>query len=134
MINLDELEAKARAATQGNWHLNKELSRPATKLIYDDSGYLIANVGGYKFGDTENDKNASFIAAANPDTMLKLIAAMRVYREALRSYAGKGKYSEWEGPKYLTFDKFGALCAETMGPWEAEQSLAEADKILLGGV
>jgi len=120
MINLDELEAKASAATQGNWHFNKELSRLATKLIYDASGYLIANVGGYKFGDTENDKNASFIAAANPDTMLKLIAAMRLYREALRTHAKHNGYCD--GP-------LGCGCSAP----KAQEALDQVDKIL-GGV
>lgn len=51
-------------------------------------------------------------------------------REALRSYAGKGEYSEWETPcRYLTFDKFGGLCEETMGPWEANEALEWDDRI-----
>ena len=125
MINLDELEAKARAATQGNWHLNKELSRPATKLIYDASGYLIANVGGYKFDDTENDKNAEFIATANPDTVLKLIAAMRVYRGALEYTA--------ESPRYE--DRESALKRQIADMQNfASEAIVRGDEILRGGV
>lgn len=80
-MTLDELESKAKAATPGEWQ-------------HEDGGYvgqyidgrfeysLVAYCGG---PDRENmhegPANAAYIAAANPATMLALIARIRELEE-----------------------------------------------------
>lgn len=79
---LKRLEELERKATAGNWRFNKELSRRAVKLIYNKHGYLIANVGGYKIDDTDNDANAELIAASR-SALPKLVTALRAAVGAL---------------------------------------------------
>lgn len=49
-------------------------------------------------------------------------------RDALKFYAAKTNESEWDGCKFLTFDKFGCLDEEISGPFVANRALAEDDK------
>lgn len=58
MVDLDDLEAKAKAATSGSW------SRSIHWVLAADNG-RIANV--------ELASNTAFIAAANPQVVLELI-------------------------------------------------------------
>lgn len=83
MINLEELERLARAATPGPWEfdLNAE----------DCGGYpFIKTSNGEVFFSTSNEggleDNGKYISAANPQVVLKLIEALRVYEDALRYY------------------------------------------------
>jgi hypothetical protein len=48
-------------------------------------------------------------------------------RDALEFYAGKPGESEWDGCKFLTFDKFGGLDEDAAGPAVAHAALADAD-------
>jgi hypothetical protein len=63
--------------TPGPWHINEELSKRATYLVFsgDGNGYLVANVGNYHTDDKECEANARLIAAA-PDLLeaLRFIA------------------------------------------------------------
>lgn len=70
----------------------------------------------------EGDFSHGYQAALNSEVVKKLV-------EALKFYAGrsewKGAQSEWDGMKFLTFDKFGCLDSDIMSPYIAEQALAE---------
>jgi len=77
---LDALEAAAKAATPGPWEEVKGnwsfdiLTRKATSKItalYDCSDLSVPRA------EEMTQKNAAFIAAANPATVLELIAALR---------------------------------------------------------
>lgn len=141
MINLDELEAKARAATPGPWELDQTIvhdkvysingvkvigdARVSTQHNHGVRSYTelvcTPHLGAKSTDDIEHIKNMEHIAAANPDTVLKLIAAMRVYREALRAQAKHNGYCD--GP-------LGCGCSAP----KAQEALAQADKILDGEV
>ncbi len=43
--------------------------------------------------------------------------------DAVRFYAGKTGESEWDGSRFLAFDKFGAICPEIGGPKVASDAL-----------
>lgn len=81
-MNLDELENLAKAATPGPWEYELgsddgfdhwQLFNPETLeyLVQDDSGV------------EPETRNLAFIAAANPATVLKLIAVVRAGKEAV---------------------------------------------------
>lgn len=71
---LNALEASAKAATPGPWeplsHMDIWVMGPAT----DRKSICLV---GYARDRTENEKNAAYIAAANPDAILELIAELR---------------------------------------------------------
>jgi hypothetical protein len=67
---LDELEKLAKAAT---WHRRWEY---AQGIVRSGDEYIV--MGGFTQSvEAVSDKNGSFIAAADPDTVLKLIAEVR---------------------------------------------------------
>lgn len=85
MTDLDKLEALAKAATQGPWeqsHREGDDEMYRTQ-VYTADGETIASLawypkdmGGGRIG-TYRDANAAYIAAANPATILDLIASAR---------------------------------------------------------
>lgn len=78
---LADLERLALAATPGHWYpeLDKADQLRHVWTHIDDEPILVAVVMGDESDDVtpEPSSNAAFIAAANPDTVLKLIAAVR---------------------------------------------------------
>lgn len=87
MTNLDELEALARAATQGEWE-TRSISRrfrPVHEILgVFGKSEVVANMDGIAVPDRMNDRsfeedaaNMRFIAAANPATVRSLIAEVR---------------------------------------------------------
>lgn len=68
----------------------------------------------------ENEMNIAEARTALP-FFVKL--AMR-YREDLKFYTGKTREAQWDGPKLLTFDKYGGLCEEISGSFVADAALA----------
>ena len=80
---LDCLEALACAACDGPWHVerhstNIECPVPNAGCVTQDAGYYLALIfadGG--IGREVGKANAAFIAAANPSTVLRLIAMAR---------------------------------------------------------
>jgi len=50
---------------------------------------------------------------------------LRVVVDALKFYAAQTGESEWDGCKFLTFDKFGGLCEDISGAYVANQALAQ---------
>ena len=73
MINIDELEKLAKGATPGTWHYDK------TKELCDSSGKGMLACCEYSY-DILDKQNAQYIASANPEAMLKLIAELRALR------------------------------------------------------
>lgn len=79
---LDELEAKAKAATPGPWYVVQSKS-------YDEMWFFSSVEGPEFYDDNGNDyneilghsvKNAQFVAAVNPSVVLELITEIRELR------------------------------------------------------
>jgi hypothetical protein len=73
-MNLNELEARAKVATPGPWHVDRE--KPHTEPYVCSKTWNISS-------DPMDDGDAAYIAAANPETILALIAMVREMGEAL---------------------------------------------------
>jgi nitrogenase subunit NifH len=82
-MNLNKLEQLAKAATQGQW-------RAATDPCHYDSlsdvvcGNMHIAVGGRKSNIKEIEANTRYIAATNPETILRLIKLVREMGEAMQ--------------------------------------------------
>ena len=76
MLDLESLEAKAKAATPGPWRYGYEPGF-CGELI-DPIGEMIAS-----FADEPAARDANFIAAANPKAILALIRELREARAAV---------------------------------------------------
>ncbi|WP_430229326.1 ead/Ea22-like family protein [Paraburkholderia tropica] len=101
MIDLDKLEELARAATPGEWHRSDRPAGPFWHIYADHTvgGKPCIN-GKQSIGSmhAENrrtgskayaamfEANASFVAAANPATILELIAEVRRLRAELNDF------------------------------------------------
>lgn len=95
-MNLIELEEKARAATPGPWvnfyegggdHIVQQVSLDETEVAVLHSSCSLSNSESFETASA----NASFIAAANPATVLALIEvamAAKAFDEALDGAAG----------------------------------------------
>lgn len=78
---LDQLEKLAKAATPGPWEVKPWLNKFKLVGAHDitgPKGEWIARDGLYPGANGSREANANFIAAANPETVLKLIAVARV--------------------------------------------------------
>lgn len=80
MLDLDDLEAKAKAATPGPW----EYSLAFEEVTPSTSGAPVAY--------TTADENGEFIAATNPATVLWLIRELREARAARATEIGGAEY------------------------------------------
>lgn len=84
-INLDDLEAKCRAATGGQWEIDNtpSVNEGAPHLMTAD-GYGIADFWGHEssLGLDANKKNAAYVAAICPAVTLELIAQLRAAQNA----------------------------------------------------
>ena len=76
MLDLDDLEAKAKAATPGPWRCGYEPGF-CGELI-DPTGEMIAS-----FADEPTARDSDFIAAANPSAVLDLIRELREARAVI---------------------------------------------------
>jgi len=73
-MNINELEALAKAAKQtppGKWHWNEKYGELCYKSEADDQTYMMSCPLPL------NESNSRFIAAANPETILAMIALLR---------------------------------------------------------
>ena len=75
-VDLDALEALAKAATPGPWTHYETMQ--ADNHVTAGGGIL---TGTHVCGPTYEKKNAAFIATADPSTVLALIAELRQERE-----------------------------------------------------
>lgn len=87
MTDLDELERKARAASEGPWFVRKEPTSSGLAVIEDGRHDGL-------FPITAEWHEARFIAAANPAVILALIERVRA-AEALRN---ESDWHEDDGP------------------------------------
>lgn len=121
-INLDDLEAKCRAATPGPWFvlygddecfqcstaIASEKTREGNDGLFNDDEHLVAVTYRQRYpfvamdDDDCGEANSAYIAAANPAVTLALIAQLRAAREFLPVLKGlvadiQGLMSESEG-------------------------------------
>jgi len=88
-ISLDELEALAKAATPGPWRISIDSHDGAHDVLSDHAGYRwIAGVD-----DANGCPDGHFIAACDPGTVHKLIAAAKAAKE-LRALDGAAKSAD----------------------------------------
>jgi hypothetical protein len=75
-VDLDELERLAREATPGTWTAGED---GGMGVVLRESGVPVANTGYWATDDSDDQdrRNADFIAATNPQTVLALIARLR---------------------------------------------------------
>ena len=85
-VDLDELEAKARAATEGPWEPSCYRSYSLVYAPALGADFVRINDYGGDNGD-EHMADARYIAAANPSVVLALIAEVRAHRSEAESWA-----------------------------------------------
>jgi len=81
-MNLDELEKLAKAATPGKW--NFTYTEPYEAKFIGPKGITVwlDDAPVHEF-NSQVDNDANYIAAANPDTVLKLIRVARAAQIAM---------------------------------------------------
>ena len=82
-MNLNELKAKAQAATPGPWVVHP--NRPYSVDSIEGDGELavyVCTTGGWADCDVPN---AAFIAAANPQTVLALVKVAEAVKKVLEA-------------------------------------------------
>lgn len=81
---LHTLKALAEAATPGPWEAGNDIGEGE---VYGVDGYAVVGAAAQAWTRREVDANARFIAAANPQTVLALVAEVeRLREEAQLSY------------------------------------------------
>lgn len=83
MTDLDKLEALAKAATQGEWAADHDGCLTKANNEWAFIPLASAFTEGAFYEDEKAHANAAFIAAANPATILDLIASARRDAELL---------------------------------------------------
>lgn len=91
-----------------------------------------ARPDGYTEALRLTDKQNKLVSTALRSPPPEAVQAMEELIEAVKFYAGESADAEWDGPKLLTFDKFGSLDADIMGPYIAKQALARYSKATEG--
>ena len=78
VVDIEELEVLAKAAQPGPWSVDSDADyRDAAPYICSARlGYTVVSRDGVM-----EDDDAAFIAAANPQTVLALLAELRMHRE-----------------------------------------------------
>jgi hypothetical protein len=85
MIDLEQLEALAKAATQGDWEAR--ITDPSNDehgefwLVSKGDLNLVLGVTLFESTDINSRENSEYIAAANPAAILSLIAEVRALRK-----------------------------------------------------
>jgi len=101
MIDLDEIERLARAATPGKWSVRETVINGIgygghwVETDHEDLIQITGSGGARSFTHRvfdrqihdDNEANAAYIAAANPATVLALVARLRAAEAALREIA-----------------------------------------------
>jgi len=125
------LEGLARAATPGPWSAftDDSGSSPHTNIVavVPRTACVVSLPGRDK-----READIHFIAAANPQAILKLIAENRAYREALTpsgdtkaAYHGDFSWSEWE----TAYDEHGGIYEDETKrtvPWTTVKEIMAA--------
>jgi hypothetical protein len=86
MTDLDDLEAKARAATPGPWD-NHSINGEPIESVWLADGSVVATWAikepRFEFHAPQARADAAFIAAANPAAVLELVERLRAAEDAL---------------------------------------------------
>lgn len=117
---LDELEALAKAATPGPWYQPDDIN---PELIFsgapDEPAFLLAEA----FRE-DSDADATYIASANPATILRLLSLARAGLEAGKAEESMREPRAWEGwwSGAGSVDSFTRVTRlrSTMEEWKAE--------------
>lgn len=105
---LAELENKAKAASKGPFHI--------THLNENEPRMDIENLEGIRIADEVLDFNAVYFCAANPQTVLTLIAIIKQQNEALQA---------------VVSSRFLPPQANVLSTYiKAEQALAETERMI----
>jgi hypothetical protein len=84
-MNIKELEKLARAATPGEWSHSRQIGEPlhcSLAQVWSNHGISLAWIES-THNPEESSNTAAYIAAANPQTVLKLCEVIRLQHEAL---------------------------------------------------
>ena len=97
MTNPDELERLAKAATPGPWQNGFDDLEGVVSLGAKDDGNVVClpPASFMELSQVRWDDNAAFIAAANPATILDLLAANRKMREAIERLMDAEFAKDW---------------------------------------
>ena len=96
---LADLEAKARDAEQGDW-------KPVTKEFFGDVSSEVEVKSSGTVAYDLNPDDAAFIAAANPATVLRLVAMVRFL--AFSAARSRGLFDDpayWLDTAYISTEK-----------------------------
>ena len=94
-MTLTKLKELAKNATPGPWHEQHEIAYGVD--IEDSNGDWLAQSNKVCVGANQATKNAQYIAAANPETILKLIESVEEMERALDAYNIHPKKSDdWD--------------------------------------
>jgi len=74
---LNALESAAKAATPGPWHKGDSMLSGGVWVLGPATDTKSICITGYARGESSNENNAAYIAAANPAAILELIAELR---------------------------------------------------------
>ena len=74
---LSELEATAKAATPGPWHIGDSMLSGGVWVLGPATDTKSICITGYARDEPLNKKNAAYIAAANPEAVQTLISRLR---------------------------------------------------------
>ena len=91
MTDIKKLKTLAEAATPGPWDDYYETGIRPCVMAYDENDKGLRSVRAF-IADTQFDKDRAFIASANPEAVLGLIARIERLEAALRFYADIGTY------------------------------------------
>jgi hypothetical protein len=90
MTDLDDLEAKARAATPGPWD-NHSINGEPIESVWLADGSVVATWAikepRFEFHAPQARADAAFIAAANPAAVLELVQRLRAAEAIVRDLA-----------------------------------------------
>jgi len=122
LLDLDKLEALARAATPGPWGLAKITDRSIEHLCPVDRDRLslltVVHEGETPYGAVYRDEDANFVAAIHPEQVLTLIALAR----RAQPYATGG---DVPGGLHLAGEGLRPLCGQPESEATQAASLSE---------
>jgi hypothetical protein len=97
MIDLDEIEARAKAATPGPWRADED-SEETGRGVTDDA---VEHWIFFATNPAPSEADTAHIAGMDPQTTLALVAELRAareFRDAVRSALAPGRWRGFDGP------------------------------------
>lgn len=136
-LNLDEIEARAKAATQGDWDAVPLEPRSDCLSIYGDDIicrlWWLQEEDHTTRADDNCEANAAHIAGMSPSTTLALVEEVRRLREALKPFALAGIIRHVEDRNVQGIRNYGPAAVVsypvTLGSlYDARNALGEAGR------